>query len=75
MKDTSAATTRSISRRPARAGSARRLLARDQIVPSPETGLQYRAGDFLGEGGFGQVYLARRLGRSSKVAELVCVMV
>jgi len=75
MKDTSAATTRSISRRPARAGSARRLLARDQIVPSPETGLQYRAGDFLGEGGFGQVYLARRLGRSSKVAELVCVKV
>jgi hypothetical protein len=54
---------------------ARRLLALDQIVASPETGLQYRIGEFLGQGGFGQVHLARRQGHSTSVANVVCIKV
>src|SRR5439155_988765 len=35
--------------------------------------LGYAIDRLLGKGGFGQVYLARRLGRSSSVAEVICV--
>ena len=52
-----------------------RLLAPAQIVASPETKLQYRVERFLGMGGFGQVYLVRRLGRSSTVPRKVCIKV
>jgi serine/threonine protein kinase len=44
-----------------------------QVVESPETRLQYRIERLLGQGGFGQVYLSRRLGRSSEVPATVCV--
>jgi serine/threonine protein kinase len=51
------------------------LLTRDQLVTSPETGLVYRIGPLLGQGGFGEVYFARRQGRSATVPSHVCVKV
>ncbi|HTK30852.1 MAG TPA: protein kinase [Candidatus Saccharimonadaceae bacterium] len=72
MKNATSATTRSIGS--ARAiDPSRRLLVPGQIVTSPETRLQYSIERPLGEGGYGQVYLAKRLGRSSQVAETLCI--
>jgi serine/threonine protein kinase len=68
------ATTRSRSRLPPFAGSPP-LLGPSQIVESAQTGLAYRVARLLGEGGFGQVYLASRLGRSSAVPGTVCIKV
>jgi serine/threonine-protein kinase len=51
------------------------LLARGEVVQSPETDLQYQVDTLIGAGGFGQAYLARRIGRSASVPEVVCVKV
>ena len=51
------------------------LLARNQIVQSPETDLQYRVERPIGAGGFGQAYLATRIGRSADVPSTVCIKV
>jgi serine/threonine-protein kinase len=55
--------------------AAGQLLSINEIIQSPETGLQYRVVRAIGEGGFGQAYLARRIGRSAAVPELVCLKV
>ena len=69
--DVAAARTRT---RPTRAlGRVPYLLEPGQVVESPETALRYRVERMIGEGGFGQAYLARRLGRSSLVPAVVCV--
>ncbi len=52
---------------------ARRLLQPQQVIASPETGLQYRIERLLGAGGFGQAYLARRVGYARLVPPIVCV--
>jgi serine/threonine-protein kinase len=70
----SAATTRTRSARAPLSGVFT-LLTPGQVITSPESRLQYRIERLLGKGGFGQVYRARRLGRSSDVPPLVCIKV
>ena len=72
---TSAATTRAVTRFSHRLKRGTPLVAPGDIVFSAESGLQYRIDRLLGEGGFGQVYLARRLGRSTSVPSVVCIKV
>ena len=70
----SAATTRAATDR----GPLQRrppLLAVGAVIASPETGVQYQIERLLGQGGFGQVFLSRRLGRSADVPEAVCIKV
>ncbi len=68
----SAATTRTRTvRRPP--GTAAFLLEPPEVVVSPPTRLRYRIERLLGAGGFGQVYLARRLGFATSVPETVCI--
>ncbi len=50
-------------------------MAPGQVIASPETQLSYRVDRLLGEGGFGQVYLVRRLGSSPSIPDTVCVKV
>jgi serine/threonine protein kinase len=65
--------TRTVGASPSRPDA--QLLAPNQVVRSSETGLSYRIGRLLGQGGFGQVFLATRLGRSSAVPAVVCIKV
>jgi serine/threonine protein kinase len=51
------------------------LLEDGQLLHSVESGLAYRIGRLLGAGGFGQVFLATRVGPSGSVPERVCIKV
>jgi serine/threonine protein kinase len=65
-----AATTRSVLRTPE---VKPQFLKPGQTIASPETRLRFQVGHLLGRGGFGEVYLTRRLGQSSTVPDVVCV--
>jgi serine/threonine-protein kinase len=56
-----------------RSARGKALLLPQQVIESPETKLQYRIDSLLGQGGFGQAYLATRLTRSREVPRVVAV--
>ena len=66
------ATTRTATARAHRFDSST-LLGNGQVILSAETGLRYRIEKLIGEGGFGQAYLATRSGRSTEVPEVLCI--
>jgi serine/threonine protein kinase len=68
-------TTRTATRAQGAPRRTDELLAPGEIVQSPETGLAFRVERQIGAGGFGQAFLARRIGRSSTVPSLVCLKV
>ena len=69
------ATTRRASTAFQPAAGSPPLLATGEVVTSPESGLSYRVERWLGAGGFGQVFLARRLSRSRDVPRVLCLKV
>lgn len=69
------ATTRTAGPRPAAGDAGARLLRDGQLVASADTGLSYRIGRLLGQGGFGQAYLATRVGRSTSIPAELCIKV
>src|SRR5215467_7129088 len=72
MTDVSKATTLAMSAA-SRAARGKALLLPQQVVSSPETKLQYRIDSLLGQGGFGQAYLATRVTRSREVPRVVAI--
>jgi serine/threonine-protein kinase len=75
LKHATSATTRNTLSLMHLARQSAYLLVPQQIVLSPESRLQYRIERLLGAGGFGQAFLARRLGRSETVPEVLCIKV
>jgi serine/threonine-protein kinase len=73
--DASRRTTRTATAGRVRALSKQPLLRAGHVIESPETSFKYEIERLLGEGGFGQVYLARRLGRSRDIPEILCIKV
>lgn len=73
MRSASTATTRTATRGRVLVDRAGQLLPSGLIVLSPDTGLRYRVERLIGQGGYGQVFLATRLGRSANVPVQVCI--
>jgi serine/threonine protein kinase len=74
-KRSTAATTVSMNSVRARLAPAQRWLNPGDVIESPETRLRYDIERLIGAGGFGQAFLARRKGRSTRVAATVCIKI
>jgi serine/threonine protein kinase len=74
-RNPSTATTQAPTRGWITARQPDELLASGQIIESPENGLKYRIDRSIGAGGFGQAYLAERIGRSAVIPSTVCIKV
>ncbi len=72
MKADSRATTLSMSRA-TRRGRGKALLLPQQLVTSPETHIRYRIDSLLGQGGFGQAYLAKRMTPSRTIPSVIAI--
>jgi len=72
MKVDTRATTVAMSAA-SRAARGKALLLPQQVIASPETRLKYRIDSLLGQGGFGQAYLATRVTRSLAVPAVVAI--
>jgi serine/threonine protein kinase len=68
-------TTRTATRARAPRNTGDQLLTPGDVIQSPETNLQYKIDRMIGAGGFGEAYLARRIGRSADVPATVCIKV
>ena len=72
-KRLSQATT--LTKRPGRAAGAGPLLTPGEIVSSTHTAARYRIERLVGSGGYGQVYLSKRLGRGTGSSDPLCIKV
>src|SRR5687767_2526964 len=68
-------TTRTATRARGPRNTGDQLLTPGDVIQSPETNLQYSIDRMIGAGGFGEAYLARRIGRSTDVPATVCIKV
>ena len=75
MRSPSSATTRTATRGHIARERSGQALPSGHVILSPDTGLRYRIEHLVGQGGYGQVFLATRLGRSARVPEQVCIKV
>src|SRR5262245_50354171 len=75
MRNPWTATTRMPTRGRVAARDADQFVATGEILQSPDTGPTYRIEHSIGAGGFGQAYLAQRIGRSSVIPSTVCIKV
>jgi serine/threonine protein kinase len=73
MQHATSATTRAT--RSLIPAARRSLVQPGEVITSPETLLRYRVERMIGEGGYGQVFLATRQGRSTTVPPVVCIKV